>query len=84
MSTTTILGILAACGTTVSFLPQAIKTIYTKNTSGISLEMYAIFVIGTLLWLIYGLMIGSWPVIMANATTLVVASVILVYKIIYK
>jgi MtN3 and saliva related transmembrane protein len=84
MSATTILGILAACGTTVSFLPQAIKTIYTKNTSGISLEMYAIFVTGTLLWLIYGLMIGSWPVIMANATTLVVASVILVYKIIYK
>jgi MtN3 and saliva related transmembrane protein len=84
MSATTILGILAACGTTVSFLPQAVKTIYTKNTSGISLEMYAIFVTGTLLWLIYGLMIGSWPVIMANATTLVVASVILVYKIIYK
>jgi MtN3 and saliva related transmembrane protein len=84
MSATTILGILAACGTTVSFLPQAIKTIYTKNTSGISLEMYAIVVTGTVLWLIYGLMIGSWPVIMANATTLVVASVILVYKIIYK
>lgn len=84
MNATTILGILAACGTTVSFLPQAIKTIYTKNTSGISLAMYAMFVIGTLLWLIYGLMIGSGPVIMANATTLIVASVILVYKIIYR
>lgn len=84
MSASTILGLLAACGTTVSFLPQAIKTIYTKNTSGISLAMYALFVIGTLLWLIYGLMIASMPVIMANAITLVVASVILAYKIIYK
>ncbi|WP_184549807.1 SemiSWEET transporter [Mucilaginibacter sp. FT3.2] len=79
MSATTILGLLAACGTTVSFLPQAITTIYTKNTSGISLAMYVLFVIGTLLWLIDGLMIGSMPVIMANAITLVVASVILVF-----
>jgi MtN3 and saliva related transmembrane protein len=84
MGATTILGLLAACGTTISFLPQAVKTIYTKNTSGISLAMYIMFVIGTLLWLVYGLMIASAPVIAANAITLVVAAVILAYKIIYK
>ena len=79
-----IIGYLAAIGTTISFLPQAIKTIRTKNTSGISLYMYALFTTGTLFWLIYGLMIGSLPVTIANAITLVFASIILVYKIRYK
>jgi MtN3 and saliva related transmembrane protein len=84
MNTTTIIGYLAAFGTTVSFLPQAIKTIQTKNTSGISLYMYALFTAGTLFWLIYGLMSGSLPVAIANVITFVFASIILVYKIIYK
>jgi len=75
---------MAAFGTTVSFLPQALKTIRTKNTSGISLSMYALFTAGTLFWLIYGLMSGSLPVTIANAITLVFASIILVYKIRYK
>ncbi|MDB5005854.1 MAG: hypothetical protein JWP45_247 [Mucilaginibacter sp.] len=81
---TTIIGYLAAFGTTVSFLPQAVKTIQTKNTSGISLPMYALFTTGTLLWLAYGIMSGSLPVAVANAITLVFASVILIYKIRYK
>ena len=81
---TTIIGYLAAFGTTVSFLPQAVKTIQTKDTSGISLSMYAIFTAGTLLWLIYGIMYKSWPVAVANAITFVFASTILVYKIRYK
>jgi len=81
---TTVIGLMAAFGTTVSFLPQALKTIRTKNTSGISLSMYALFTAGTLFWLIYGLMSGSLPVTVANAITLVFASIILVYKIRYK
>lgn len=84
MKITDIIGYLAAFGTTVSFLPQAVKTIQTKNTSGISLPMYAFFTIGTLLWLTYGIMSGSLPVAVANAITLVFASVILIYKIRYK
>ncbi|MGZ3874002.1 MAG: SemiSWEET transporter [Mucilaginibacter sp.] len=84
MNIVTVIGLLAAFGTTVSFLPQAVKTIRTKNTSGISLSMYALFTAGTLLWLIYGLMAGSLPVTMANAVTFIFASIILVYKIIYK
>ncbi|HEY4322799.1 MAG TPA: SemiSWEET transporter [Mucilaginibacter sp.] len=84
MNTTTIIGYLAAFGTTVSFLPQAIKTIQTKNTSGISLPMYALFTTGTLFWLIYGLSIGSYQVSIANVITFIFASIILVYKIRYK
>lgn len=79
-----IIGLLAACGTTVSFLPQAIKTIQTKNTSGISLAMYSLFTAGTMLWLAYGIMSGSLPVAIANAITMIFASIILVYKIRYK
>jgi MtN3 and saliva related transmembrane protein len=84
MSITTIIGYMAAFGTTASFLPQAIKTIQTKNTSGISLSMYTLFTAGTLLWMIYGIMSGSLPVTVANVITFVFASIILVYKIIYK
>lgn len=84
MDLTTIIGYLAAFGTTVSFLPQAIKTIQTKDTSGISLSMYSVFTAGTLLWLTYGIMNHSLPVAVANAVTFVFASVILVYKIRYK
>jgi len=84
MNLVTIIGLLAAFGTTVSFLPQAVKTIQTKDTSGISLPMYILFTAGTLLWLIYGLMSGSLPVTIANAITLIFAAIILVYKIRYK
>jgi len=79
-----IIGYLAAFGTTASFLPQAIKTIQTKDTSGISLPMYILFTVGTLLWLIYGIMSPSLPVAVANAITLIFATTILVYKIKYK
>jgi MtN3 and saliva related transmembrane protein len=79
-----IIGYLAACGTTISFLPQAIKTIRTKDTSSISLAMYSLFTAGTILWLTYGIMIGSLPVTIANAVTMIFASIILVYKIRYK
>jgi MtN3 and saliva related transmembrane protein len=79
-----IIGLLAAFGTTVSFLPQAIKSIRTKDTSGISLSMYSLFTGGTLLWLTYGLLSNSMPVTIANAITFVFASIILVYKVKYK
>jgi MtN3 and saliva related transmembrane protein len=80
----TIVGYLAAFGTTASFLPQAIKTIQTRDTSGISLPMYILFTVGTLLWLIYGVMSPSLPVAVANAITLIFATTILIYKIKYK
>lgn len=84
MKLTDIIGYLAAFGTTISFLPQAVKTIRTKDTSGISFAMYAIFTAGTFFWLIYGIMAPSWPVAVANAITFIFASTILIYKVRYK
>jgi len=79
-----VLGLAAAVCTTVSFLPQAIKTIQTKNTSGISLFMYSLFAFGTLLWLLFGLFTHNIPIVAANAITLVFSIIILAYKIKYK
>jgi len=76
------LGYLAATLTTLSFLPQAWMTFRTRNVSGISLAMYSVFTLGVLLWLIYGLMLEAWPLILANLVTLLLASGILVMKIV--
>jgi len=84
MNSITLLGMLAAFCTTISFLPQALKTIQTKNTSGISLSMYALFTFGTLFWLLYGLLSHNLPVSIANGVTLLFATIILSYKIKYK
>jgi MtN3 and saliva related transmembrane protein len=78
-----IIGIVAACCTTLSFLPQAIKIIKTKNTEGISLSMYVLFVIGVVLWFFYGFFKMDIPIMLANGITLVLASVILCYKVKY-
>jgi len=84
MSLINIIGLVAALCTSISFLPQAIKTIRTRDTSAISLSMYCVFTGGTLLWLIYGVMIVSYPVIIANTITIILASIILIYKVKYK
>ena len=84
MNTVTIVGFMAAVLTTASFLPQAIKTIQTKNTAGISLFMYSLFALGTLLWFLFGFFSSNMPVMVANAVTLVFAVIILIYKIKYK
>jgi MtN3 and saliva related transmembrane protein len=84
MNTITILGFIAAILTTSSFLPQAVKTIRSKNTSGISLFMYSLFSSGTLMWLLFGLFSNNLPIIIANAITLVFAVIVLGYKIKYR
>lgn len=76
-----ILGSIAAILTSVSFLPQAIKTIKTKDTSGISLSMYLIFVTGVAMWLIYGIIIQSLPVILGNVVTIFFSGAILYMKL---
>jgi len=77
----TIIGLLAATGTTISFLPQAIKIFQTKETKGISLSMYLIFTTGVLLWLLYGILKADFPIIIANGITLILASSIIYFKI---
>jgi MtN3 and saliva related transmembrane protein len=84
MSLVTLIGLAAAFCTTISFLPQALKTIRTRDTSSISLSMYALFTVGTLLWFIYGLWSANLPVYVANGVTLVFAMIILGYKLKYK
>ena len=75
------LGAIAATLTTLSFLPQAAKTLRTRETHAISLWMYVAFTIGLVFWFVYGVMLDSWPIIIANAVTLVLASTILVLKL---
>ena len=84
MNITTMLGFAAALLTTASFIPQALKTIRTKNTGSISLAMYAFFTSGTLLWLLFGIWSNNWPVIVANGVTLIFAFIIFIYKLKYK
>lgn len=81
MEWTSWIGYLAACLTTLSFLPQAIKVIVTRNTQGISGLMYVMFVCGLVMWLVYGLMIDDKAVSMANFLTLVFAMPILIIKL---
>jgi MtN3 and saliva related transmembrane protein len=76
-----IIGYLAACLTTFSFLVQAVKSWKTKDLSGISLGMYTMFASGVALWLVYGLVINSMPLIVTNALTLAFALSILAMKI---
>ena len=79
-----MIGFIAAILTTLSFVPQAWQIIKTKDTSGSSLGMYAMFVVGVFLWLIHGWNIQDYAVIAANGVTLVLASIILAFKIKYK
>ena len=75
------LGAIAATLTTVAFLPQAIKTIRTRDTRSISLGMYVVFTIGIVFWFCYGLFLHSWPMIVSNAITFVLAATILALKV---
>jgi len=75
---------VAAFLTTASFIPQAIQVIKTKDTSGISLTMYSMFVLGVFLWAIHGFIIQDTAVIVANIITFILASIVLAYKLKYK
>ena len=76
-----ILGFLAAFLTTTAFIPQAWKVLKERHTQAISLPMYIIFSLGVACWLAYGVCLGSWPIILANCFTLVLALFILGCKI---
>ncbi len=79
-----MIGFIAAALTTISFIPQAYKVIKTKDTSGISLGMYILFVLGVFLWLVHGIQVQDWPLIISNSITFVLSSIILTFKIKYK
>ncbi len=76
-----LIGFLAATFTTIAFIPQALKSWQTRDLSGISLPMYALFTLGVGFWLIYGILITSWPIMIGNSITLALASMVLILKI---
>ncbi|MEW6411901.1 MAG: SemiSWEET transporter [Candidatus Zixiibacteriota bacterium] len=84
MDTITLLGLVAGTLTTASFVPQLAKVLRTRSTGDISLAMYIVISLGIFLWLLYGLLIASYPVILANAFTLIIAGTILILKIRYR
>ena len=73
MPTSELVGYCAAALTTFSFAPQAWLTFRTRDVRGISLGMYSVFAVGVALWLAYGLLLGAWPIVAANAITLALA-----------
>ena len=77
-------GSVAAFLTTASFIPQAWQTFHTRDVSGISLGVYSLFTVGVALWLIYGILLMAWPIIIANSITTSLALMILVMKLRYR
>lgn len=79
----TAIGLLAASLTTVSFLPQVLRTLRTRDTRSLSVGMYATMVAGVGLWLVYGLLTLDLPLIVANAITFVLSATVLALKLRY-
>jgi MtN3 and saliva related transmembrane protein len=77
------IGFVAATLTTLSFVPQAVRTIRTRDTRGISLWMYVMFTVGLACWLAYGFVLMSWPMILSNIVTLLLSLTILTMKLRY-
>ena len=76
-----LVGTIAATLTTVAFVPQAWQIWRTRNARDISLPMYCIFTVGVVLWLLYGLLLGAMPIIIANIVTLALALAVIVMKL---
>ena len=79
-----LLGYIAAFCTTVAFVPQVIKTYKSKSAASLSLGMFLFFTGGVLLWLTYGIMINEYPIIVANIVTLILAAILIYFKLRYK
>jgi MtN3 and saliva related transmembrane protein len=80
-SLTEAIGYTAAALTTFSFAPQVVRSWKTRDLSGVSLGMYGLFTAGVAVWAVYGVLVRSWPVVVSNVVTLVLAGSVLVLKI---
>ena len=76
-----IIGLIAAVCTTFAFVPQVMKVWKTKQTKDLSLRMYSIMFLGIVLWLVYGILIDSLSIILANVVTATLIGTILVFII---
>ncbi len=81
---TTVIGLIACLLTTGAFLPQIIKTIITKDTKSISLAMYTVYLIGVLVWFVYGYMIHENAILIGNTFSFVFGLIMLILKLKYK
>lgn len=84
MNLTELIGYGAAALTTIAFIPQVLHTWRMRSARGISIGMYMIFTSGVALWLVYGILLDAWPVIVANVITLTLALSILAMMIRYR
>ena len=75
------IGIIAAILTTSAFIPQVYKIYKEKKAQGVSLTMYLIMLVGVLLWLVYGVLIGSIAIIVANSVTAVLQLFVIIFKL---
>ncbi|MBI2239923.1 MAG: SemiSWEET transporter [Magnetospirillum gryphiswaldense] len=82
MSWLDVIGSVAGGLTTLAFVPQVVKTLRTRQTRDISTAMWLMFCAGVALWLVYGVVLGAWPIIVANALTLVLAATVLAVKLV--
>ena len=83
MDTTTLIGFAAGGLTTISFLPQVVKTARTRSARDLSESMLLAFLTGLVLWTIYGFQVGSVPIIAANVATIVLVAIILAMKVMF-
>lgn len=81
MNATELIGYFSAFLTTLAFVPQAHHSWKTRDLSGVSLPMYSLFSLGVVGWLTYGILIVSWPIIVANSITLILACAVLCLKL---
>ncbi len=78
---TETIGTLAAVIGTLCWLPQSLKTIMTRQTAGISLLTNLLIIVASLLWITYGVLLGSWPLIGSNMVTLCLVGAIVFIKL---
>ncbi len=76
-----LIGMIAGTLTTIAFVPQVWRVLKTRSTGDISLGMYAVFSSGVAFWLVYGLLLGAWPIIAANTITLALTGTVLLLKL---
>ena len=81
MNALDLLGLVATCFTTSSFVPQVWRTWKTRDVSGISLPTYVIITVGLALWLVYGWLRGDMPLMVANAVMVVLTGAITVMNL---
>lgn len=79
-----IIGVIAAILTTSGFVPQVVKTFKSKSVEGISLSMFSVLFAGTIFWLVYGILIRSFSIILANIFSSIFILALIVMRIMYK